>query len=302
VATRTKDFPIVGDSFNVGYRFQRYWDTPMANAFFFGELGAGVFLVAAFLGHQAGMLAGLLLTCILKSYFHLSHMGVPARSWRAIMRPDRSWISRGLLGIVFYGGFGFTYLALTSLGWADSLGIPDGLVALTKWLAVAAALVVATYQGFAMSHSTAIALWSSAVMPLSSLVYALTGGVFVNLVMGWSGALAGDPGTRQFLGVAALVLCGVLAIIHLSLLHAAHHGSPGGRKSVELLTKTYYAPWYYGVTLALGLALPAGLLAVASGSLMAVAIAAAGMLAGYYSFRLLIFKAGVFEPIMSFRP
>jgi hypothetical protein len=31
-------------------------------------------------------------------------------------------------------------------------------------------------------------------------------------------------------------------------------------------------------------------------------IAAAGMLAGYYAFRLLVFKAGVFEPIMNFRP
>lgn len=302
MVTRSRDFPIVGDSFNVGYRFQRYWDTPMASAFFFGELGAGVFLVAAFMGHPPGMLAGLLLTCILKTYFHLSHMGVPTRSWRAIMRPDRSWISRGLLAIVFYGGFGFAYLALTALGWADSLGIPDGLVVLTKWLAVAAALVVATYQGFAMSHSTAIALWSSAVMPLSSLVYAITGGVFVNLVMGWSGVLVDDPATRHFLANSALALCGVLAMVHLSLLHAAHHGSPGGQKSVELLTRTLYAPWFYGVTIALGLALPAALLVVAGESLMAVAIAAAGMLAGYYSFRLLMFKAGVFEPIMSFRP
>ena len=31
-------------------------------------------------------------------------------------------------------------------------------------------------------------------------------------------------------------------------------------------------------------------------------IAAAGTLAGYYTFRLLVFKAGVYEPIMSFRP
>ena len=35
---------------------------------------------------------------------------------------------------------------------------------------------------------------------------------------------------------------------------------------------------------------------------LATMIAATGTLAGYYTFRLLIFKAGVFEPIMSFRP
>ena len=41
---------------------------------------------------------------------------------------------------------------------------------------VAGALVVATYQGFAMSHSSAIALWSTAMMPFASLLYAITGG------------------------------------------------------------------------------------------------------------------------------
>ena len=47
----TRNAPIVGDSFQVGYRFQRYWDTPMANAFFFGELGAvGVDPLAALRG------------------------------------------------------------------------------------------------------------------------------------------------------------------------------------------------------------------------------------------------------------
>ena len=43
-------------------------------------------------------------------------------------------------------------------------------------LVVAGALVVATYQGFAMSHSSAIALWSTAMMPFASLLYAITGG------------------------------------------------------------------------------------------------------------------------------
>lgn len=294
-----RDLPIVGDSFNVGYRFQRYWDTPMANAFFFGELGAGLFLVSLLLGFVPGMLAGLLITGILKTYFHLSHMGVPGKSWRAILRPDRSWISRGLLGIVFLMGFGglHTLNSWFDLQGAWGLTVLGGLV---KLLAVAAALLVMTYQGFAMSHSTAIALWSTGLMPVSSLVYAATGGVTLALAAGWdSPALAGS---RPLIVNTALVLLVVIAVVLLSLLHAAHHGSPGGRKSVELLTRSLYAKWFYGLVWGAGIILPAVLLALAGDSRAAAIAAAAGVLVGYYAFRLLVFKAGVFEPIMSFRP
>lgn len=301
MATRSRDLPIVGDSFNVGFRFQRYWDTPMANAFFCGELGAGVFLVAAALDFLPGMLLGLLVTCILKSWFHLSHMGVPVKSWRAILRPDRSWISRGLLSIVFYGAFGFAYLALVWLGLGESLGLSTGLVGVVKALAVLSALVVGTYQGFAMSHSSAIALWNTGMMPVSSLVYALASGVVVNLAIGAGGSVS-DTATGGNLVAAGLVLFGLLAIVHLSLLHAAHHGSPGGRKSVELLTRSFYAQWYWGITWIVGIVVPALLLWSAGGSFAAALIAAIATLTGFYSFRVLIFKAGLFEPIISFRP
>ena len=296
----TRDLPIVGDSFAVGFRFQRYWDTPMANAFFFGELGAGLFFVSLLCGYAGGMVAGLLITGLLKTWFHLSHMGVPAKSWRAILRPDRSWVSRGLLGIVCLMGFGGLHAFVT---WTGALE-PGSIVALLLQLAAAAAaLVVMTYQGFAMSHSTAISLWNTGLMPVSSLLYSATGGVMLVLVGGsWNGFFVQAHETRPILVTAALVLMLALAVLLLSLLHAAHHGSPGGRKSVELLTRSYFAKWFYTFVCALGLALPAVLLAGGSGSFAAVALAAAGMLAGYYAFRVLIFKAGVFEPILNFRP
>lgn len=295
----TRDLPIVGDSFAVGYRFQRYWDTPMANAFFFGELGAGLFLVSLLCGFAGGMVAGLLITGVLKSWFHLSHMGVPGKSWRAILRPDRSWVSRGLMGIVGLMGFGGLHAFVT---WTGALA-PDSAVALLLQLAAAAAaLVVMTYQGFAMSHSTAISLWNTGLMPVSSLLYAATGGVLLTLAAGWNGFLAMAPDLRSALLTGALIGLLAIAMVLLSLLHAAHHGSPGGRKSVELLTRSYFAAWFWGVVCAVGLVVPALLLAFGGEGFGTVALAAAAMLAGYYAYRLLIFKAGVFEPIMNFRP
>jgi hypothetical protein len=139
-------------------------------------------------------------------------------------------------------------------------------------------------------------------MPIASLAYSLTAGMLVTLTLGWSSFLAARPDTREEIATAAFVGCGVLALLLLSMLHAAYHGSPGGRKSVELLTRTFYAPWFIGVTWVLGLLVPAALLWVGHESLPAVALATLALLAGYYSFRLLVFKAGVFEPIMSFRP
>lgn len=281
------DLPIVGDSFKLGYRLQRYWDTPMASAFFFGELGAGLFFVSLLLESAQGMMAGLLITGLLKTYFHLSHMGVPAKSWRAILRPDRSWISRGLIGIVCFAGFGGLHLL-------NVMGYIPGFGGLLKLLAGAAALVVMTYQGFAMSHSTAISLWNSGLIPVSSLTYSATAGVML--------LLASVPESAQFLIPVALILHLCVAAVLLSLLHAARHGSPGARKSAELLTRTLYAKWFFVLVCGAGVLLPVLLLWFAGNVPLAAMIAATGTLAGYYTFRLLIFKAGVFEPIMSFRP
>jgi formate-dependent nitrite reductase membrane component NrfD len=294
-----EDLPIVGDSFALGYRFQRHWDTSMANAFFFGELGAAMFLVSMLCGFAPGMLAGLVITGTLKTFFHITHMGVPDKSWRAILRPDRSWVSRGLLGIVCLMGFG----GLTTLVvWTGALG-PDSplLLLLLEVAAGAAALVVMTYQGLAMSHSSAISLWNTGLMPVASLVYSTAGGTLLTLLLGWSrfGATANEG--RPLLATAALLLVVVIAVVLASLLHGAHHGSPGGRKSVEVLARTYYARWFWGVVCAAGVVLPIVLLASAGGSFGAVAVAAAGVLAGHYAFRVLMFKAGVYEPIMNFR-
>jgi len=229
-------------------------------------------------------------------------MGVPMKSWRAMMRPDRSWISRGLISIMVWSAFGLVHVLNLWFDLETALGFGSIVSGLIKLVAGGAALMVMTYQGFAMSHSTAISLWSNGLMPVSSLVYSLTAGTVLTLVFGWNGFLAEQPETLNLLINVALLLLVVIAVVLLSLLHSAHHGSPGGRTSVELLVKSLFAKWFLGVVWGIGLILPALLLWAGYGSYPAVILAAVGMLAGYYAYRVLIFKAGVFEPIMSFRP
>jgi len=264
----------------------------MATAFFFGELGAGLFLISLYFGFVPGMVLGLLCTGVGKPYYHMSHMGVPMKSWRAILRPDRSWISRGLMGIVVFVPCGALVVLDALFGWSGG-GMLGKLV---QFVAVAAALLVMTYQGFAMSHSSAIALWNSGLMPVASLVYALTSGAAVTLALNlfFKGI---DP---LLISNVLIALVGVTLLVLLSLLHATYHGTVGARQSLELLTRGRFAKPFLSVVFGAGVVLPILALWFFGASTIMGLLAAVGVVAGFYAFRLLIFKAGVFEPQISF--
>jgi formate-dependent nitrite reductase membrane component NrfD len=295
----TEQPAIVGDSFALGYRFQRYWTGSMATAFFFGELGAGLFVVSLLYDVVPGMVAGLVATGILKPYFHLAHMGVPARAWRAIMRPDRSWISRGMISIGFFVVFGAAHLLLQSGVFGLDSGGGDGILArATTLIAVLGAVGVMLYHGFAISHSTAISLWSTGLMPVAGVAYAFLGGASLTAVLGRGAPVAGMPS----LNTVILVLLAVTAFVLISLMSAAWNGAPGARVSMNLLLKGRYARVFVPVVIGAGLVLPALLLLQAPSTLMTSLLVAVAVLAGYYAFRIYIFKAGVYDPVMSFAP
>lgn len=301
----TREFPIVGDSLVLGYRFQRYWDTSMANAFFCGELGAGIFLVGLLYGSVASMIAGVAITAILKTYFHLSHMGVPARSWRAALRPDRSWISRGAISIVLFSGAAILHILIAGYGLLDVLGLGGGAFAGGMALAVkigalACAMFVMTYHGFAIADSSAISFWNTGLIPISSFSWSALGGLAVTM----SADPAVAAGTRLMPPIHTTALMGVVitAIIVTALLNGANRGSPGARLSLRLLTKEGpFYKWFIGLTLVAGLLLPFVLL-LAADSRVADLLTTAAVLVGYYTFRLMVFKVGVYDPLISFAP
>jgi formate-dependent nitrite reductase membrane component NrfD len=294
---------IVGDSFALGYRFQRYWNASMASAFFFGELGAGLFIVSMFYGVVPGMIGGLVATGILKAYFHLAHMGVPGNSWRAMMRPDRAWISRGIIAIAVFVVFGVAHVLLEVGGiFGVELAVGGALPQAIKTIAVLAALGVLLYHGFLISHSSAISLWSTGLMPVVSIVYALLGGAAVTAALGWNGLAVEVPAAMLSLHALMLVLLAALAVVLFSLMYAGLNGSPGARVSVNLLLKGPFAKFFVPLVIGIGLALPLALLLWAPATDVISLIVAAAVLVGYYAFRVYIFKAGVYDPIMSFAP
>lgn len=292
----SRDFPIVGDSLALGYRFQRYWDDSMASAFFFGELGAGLFLASALYGSTIGMIAGVAVTAVLKTYFHMAHMGVAERAWRAILRPDRSWISRGLISIICFTGFGALHILITLFSAGGG-----GLASAIQYLAMLSALVVMCYHGFAIADSPSIAFWNTGMMPVSSLAYSSLAGLSVLAVLG-----GGNP-ARQLLPLppvhtAGLVTVIVTLLVMLALMNGANRGSPGARKSLDLLVREGpYVKWFVGGVLLGGLVLPL-LLMLAPANFIVNLLIAMLVLGGYFTFRVLVFKVGLYDPLISFAP
>ncbi len=300
-------FPIVGDSLELGYRYQRYWNQSIANAFFCGELGAGIFLVGLLYGSNISMILGVCITAILKTYFHLAHMGVPERSWRAILRPDRSWISRGAISIVLFTGAGILHIAINGFGLFDALGLggsaaATGFAWFIKIAATVIAMFVMVYHGFAIADSSAISFWNTGLMPISSFSYSFLSGLVV--------AMSLDPTATSTLGIsllppahsAALLMVIITAIMVLALLQAAHRGSPGARMSLRLLTRQGpLVKWFIGIVLVVGFVVPLILL-LGAASRMGDLLIAVCVLAGYYAFRSLVFKVGLYDPVISFAP
>ncbi|OGA18975.1 MAG: hypothetical protein A3G25_00945 [Betaproteobacteria bacterium RIFCSPLOWO2_12_FULL_63_13] len=289
---------IVGDEFRPGFRLQTHWGWSMAAAFFLGEVGAGLFLASLFLDFVDGMMLGIALTAVGKSGGHLLHLGQPLRAWRAIVKLDRSWVSRGLLAIVLFTGFGVLHVLDAAQLTAGLL--PRALSPLVTGISAAAAVVVMLYQGFAMSHSSAIALWSSGLMPVISVTYASLGGLALATALGLETGSAERFAGSALIPTLELALIGYALVMNLSLLHAAYYGSRGGQKSVELLLKGDLSKWFLSLVFAIGLIFPAAMIAFGLQGPAAAIWSAAAILLGYFALRVLLFKAAVYDPMQSF--
>src|SRR4030042_5032043 len=83
-------------------------------AFFFIELGAGMFFVASFYGRLPAMFAGWLVCAVLGGGLHLAFLGKPLRFWRIVLSSGwtTSWISRGLIFVALFLVLGLAYMGL----------------------------------------------------------------------------------------------------------------------------------------------------------------------------------------------
>jgi formate-dependent nitrite reductase membrane component NrfD len=187
---------------------------------FLVEFGAGVFVASSILGSLWGQTAGWLISGALGGGCHFLFLGHPFRIYRAIRRPGKAWISRGLFIISLFQLLGFIHLALSYF----STPVP--------WVMVAAnVLAVATilYGGYEIADVKSIPTWHSSFLPIQMLARSFFIGLAVVLVINLLlGRETTGLNSRQWLLVTLLVN---ICLFLLSLISLAFEE---GKKKLSL--------------------------------------------------------------------
>ena len=153
-------------------------------AFFFSEIGAGIYFVSLFLNFPPGWAAGWLIALVLGGVVHMAYLGQPMRSWRILLRPATSELSRGLWGILLFAVIGFFQVApvvYSGLPWEGTN------VALKVIMGILCVLLV-THGFMTMSVVKALPIWNTSIMiPLSLLSGIWVGSQAVEVMLYVSG-------------------------------------------------------------------------------------------------------------------
>jgi hypothetical protein len=155
-------------------------------AFFFSEIGAGIYFVSLFINLREGLLVGLLMTLVLGGIFHMFYLGKPQRFWRIFLKPNTSELSRGVWVILAFAILGFVQIAMSysAAYQAVALSLPFKLV-------IGLLCILLIMHGFATMHvMKAIPSWnSSVVLPLSIVSGIWVGSQIVqSMILASSGA------------------------------------------------------------------------------------------------------------------
>jgi formate-dependent nitrite reductase membrane component NrfD len=278
--------------FAVGFTRQTWWNWRIGAAFFFGEIGAGLFLLSLLTGHALGMAVGYLIVVVGKNTAHLLYLGRPSRFWRAAMRPDRSWIARGIWATGLFAISGFVLLLPRFAG--VELGMPGGGRSLVLVIAAASALVIMFYDGLVMKASPAIPFWNSALLPVLCLTYATLGGATLSLMLTTLQGGIPLPALERLEHWLLVINAGLLAIYILRMSRL----EPAARQTVQLLLRGRYRRAFLGLVLLVGIVATL-LLSLARGHVEASALAvvvALCELVGDFTLLMVLLKSGLYSP------
>ncbi len=289
----TQPITIAQHRFAFGYYRQLWWNWLIGTAFFCGGIGASLFLLSLLTQYRPGVLLGYLIVVAGKNTAHLLYLGRPERFWRAALRPDRSWIARGIWATGLFALSGFIILVSE---FAAAGTIPSGLRAVAVPIAILSGLFISFYDGFVMNHSAAIPFWNTLLLPLLILMYALLGGTTLSLTMRMLQGV--DPPNMKWMehGEPFLLLAN-FALLGIYLLRMARW-SPAARETARQWLQGRYARVFFGLTVAVGLVATLALSLVQrqtqTGGL--ALLIAACELTGDFSLLMLMLKSGLFAP------
>ena len=267
-------------------------------AFFFTEIGAGLYVVSLFFKFWTGCLLGWLISAILGGGLHMLYLGRPKRAWRAILRPLKSELSRGLIIMILFLAVGAVHIApsvpyLSGLPWQSDL-------LFFKVLLTVLGLFVMAHGFMTMNVVSAIPFWNSAVLPVLSLA----SGIWMGSQLGVFFSIAFSEG-ELLLPVELFARWSLFsyALLILFFLWNASHSSSASRNSLRVIVKGDLAWLFYLGLVLVGLIIPIAitlaLLGAESGAnqgLLMLRVVCAVL--GDVALRYLVTKSGRYSPLI----
>jgi len=259
-----------------------------------GILGGGFYLVSLYFNSLVGMFISWLIILVIKSGLHLAHAERPLKLWRMFLRPQTSWISRGLILTVLFIGFGAIQLALSY--WAS--GTAGELV--FKVITGIMAFGIITYAGFTMSYVNGIPFWNTALLPVLYILWGVLSGLALIITIGTSEGVI-----RQIIAVNMGLLIAGIVLIALFLWTATYTETTAKESVKELLRGSLSLVLWLGVFL-LGMVIPLiiSILGYFNGDIVASWVGILMLICeivGGLSFTYGVLKVGLYSPLIPAR-
>jgi len=260
-------------------------------AIFFGELGAGMFLMSWYLDILAGMIIGIGIVALFKTTFHILFLGQPLRFWRAFIRPQSSWISRGVIIMSVFVVFGSLYLLAR-------LGLLSPLKNIFLMIAILSAFAEIIYVGFLLASLPSIPFWNTGLLPILFVIYSLMDGAGLTFIV--APFLGDQLITLQQLKRIDIWLILFASVNLLAYIWTMYNTTLGAKESVLELLKGKIATPFIGGVLIIGILIPLPISIWAHFAMLPyaiLAISALMALAGGFLLRYSILKAGIYPPL-----
>ncbi len=256
-------------------------------AFFFSEIGAGLYFVSLFYEYRPGIVLGWLVTLILGGLIHVLCLGNPMRAWRMIMKPQTSELSRGIWIIGVFALLGFIQIIT-----------PGGFNMVFSFIMGILCLLIISHGFATMNVIRALPAWSSTmVLPLSIISGVWVGSQILQFMfaLGSSAVLASGMEVWSEVFFLSYLLCIILYV------WGTFHANDIGKASIETQLKGKLSKIFYIGVVGLGVGLPTLLTLVMWGGdthAFLIFLRLIAVVAGDLAIRYTIMKSAVYTPLI----
>ncbi len=255
-------------------------------AFFFSEIGAGLYFLSLFYHFLPGLVLGWLIALILGGLIHVLYLGNPFNAWRMLLKPQTSELSRGIWIIFVFAALGFLQM----------LTVPGGFNIVFNFIMGILCLLIISHGFATMNVIRALPSWSSTmVLPLSVISGIWVGSQLLQFMFVFSGP--GAAALEIWSEVFLFVYIGCI----LLYLWGTYHSDEVARESIENFFKGDLSKIFLAGVAGLGVALPLILTLIMWGgdtNGFLIFLRLASVIAGDLALRYVIMKSAYYRPLL----